>query len=108
VKLWEWADVFDALVGPARKDLSALGAKDLRRFMDQCIGVHWPDFRPLAQSLRRVWELRTGCGHYEQAETRLEKELWEIEEIRNFVLGTAGSPSIIAQIYRLLAPGKQP
>jgi hypothetical protein len=106
LNLREWADLLDTLM-PARRSLSALGAGDLRDFLNQHIGSHWPDFRPLAQSLRRVQELRSGSAHYQQAETRLEKELWELEEMRKLVLGLDNSPSVIAQIYRLLAPSRQ-
>jgi hypothetical protein len=107
LSLLDCADLFDTLVTPARRDLSALGAEDLRHFMNQRIGPRWPDFGPLAQSLRRVQELRAASAHYQQAETRVDRELWELEEIRKLVLGTAGSPSVIVQIYRLLAPSKQ-
>jgi len=103
-----WADVFDRLAPPPPKGVSALRAGGLSRFLDEHIGPRWPDFAPLAQSLRDVQEFRGGSAHYQLAETRVDKESWELEEVRKLVLGTAGSPSVIVQMYRLLAPGKQP
>jgi len=103
-----WADVFDGLAPPPRKRVSALRAGEggLSRFLDEHIGPRWPDFRPLAQSLRNVQEFRGGSAHYQLAETRVDKESWELEEMRKLVLGI-GSPSVIAHIYHLLASSKQ-
>jgi hypothetical protein len=108
LKLWQWAYVLDTLVTPARRGLSPLATHDLRGFMDEHVGPRWPDFGPLAKSLRRVWELRGSCAHDQPAEARVDKELEELREMRELVLGAGGSPSVIVQIYRLLAPSKQP
>lgn len=100
--LGEWAGVLAGL-GHQRKDLSSLATKELKEFLNNVLfaGKRWPDLFPLAQGLRRVQEYRGGSAHYQEAATRMEKEEWELEELRNLVLGI-GQQSVIELIYRLL------
>ncbi len=62
-----------------------------------------PDLCPLSRSLQMVQEYRSGSAHYQEAISRYEKEKWELEQMRNLVLGI-GQDSVIAQISQLLAP----
>lgn len=100
----EWSDVLGTLAASPRKDLAALGAKDLKEFMEVHLGgLHLPNLRLLADSLRKVHQYRKGSAHYQEALSRYDKEKWELEEMRKTVLGIEQN-SVIAQIFQLLAP----
>ncbi len=104
----EWSDVLDTLAASPRKDLASLGTKDLKEFMEAHLGgPYLPDLRSLARSLRMVQQLRKGSAHYQEALSRYEKEQWELEQMRNLVLGI-NEPPVITQIFQLLSAKKQP
>lgn len=104
----EWSAVLDTLAASPRKDLASLGTKNLKEFMEAHLGgPYLPDLRSLARSLRMVHQLRKGSAHYQEALSRYEKEQWELEQMRNLVLGI-NEPSVITQIFQLLSAKKQP
>lgn len=102
----EWSEVLEMLAAPSGKSLASLGTDDLREFMKAHFGgPRLPDFRSLASSLRMVQQYRQGSAHYQEAASRYDKEKWELEQMRNLVLGING-PSVIVHIFQLLAGGK--
>lgn len=104
----EWSDVLDTLAASPRKDLASLGTKRLKEFMETHLGgPRLPDLRSLAHSVRMVHQYRKGSAHYQEALSRCGKEKWELEQMRNLVLGIS-EPSVITQIFQLLSAKNQP
>lgn len=107
LSLWEWSDVLETVATACHKGLASLGTEDLKEFMQAHLGgPRLPDLRSLARSLRMVQQYRKGSAHYQEAVSRYDKEKWELEQMRNLVLGI-DRPSIITQIFRLLGAKKQ-
>jgi len=104
--LGQWAGVLEVVAGD---DVSDGEDWRVRTFLKE----KWPDLagdalRQLAGSLRNVQHYRNRAAHGHSPPRSHHTERSELDEMRDLVLGSAGSPSMIAQIYRLLAPGKQP
>jgi hypothetical protein len=73
----------------------------------------WPTLgrdvlKELAGSLHEVQDYRNPAVHRQWPPRSHHEERADLEAMRKLVLGTeGGAPSLIAQIYHLLAPGKQ-
>jgi hypothetical protein len=76
------------------------------------LGHGWPDLgkdalRQLAGSLRSVQAYRNRWEHSDSPPRPYHTERTELDEMRDLVLGTPKSPSVICRIYDLLGRSKQ-
>ncbi len=100
LSLLEWSDVLETLSVPEHKNLAGLRTEDLNleRFMKEHFGeLPLPALRELSRSLRDFY-LRKDSAHYHIP--RYEEEIWELEQMRELVLGVKRS-SVITQIFQL-------
>jgi hypothetical protein len=105
LSLGRWAGAFKVA---ADADLPASKNLQVATFLKD----NWPDLgkdalRELADSLGKVQDYRNRAEHPHSPPRPRHTERSELGEMRKLVLGTADSPSIIAQIYRLLGASKQ-
>jgi len=108
LSLLEWAEIFRVISTPRVKGLADLAMAQLLEFMKQ--HYRWqrlPDLHPLAESLQRTQGYRGGSAHYQEASSRSDREVWELEEMRKLVLGI-GQTSVIGQIFKVFAPKTVP
>lgn len=107
LSLLKWSDILDLLAAQPAKGLANLGTKDFKEFLQEHLGgTRLTDFLPLSNSLGMIQQYRSGSAHYQEASSRLEKEEWELEQMRNLVLGIDNKPSVIVQIFKVLGSKK--
>jgi hypothetical protein len=102
-----WASVLQVVADPEHKGTENLQVKEF-------VKRSWPTLgrdvlKELAGSLHEVQDYRNPAVHRQWPPRSHHEERADLEAMRKLVLGTeGGASSLIVQIYRLLAPGKQP
>jgi hypothetical protein len=96
-----WADALEILAEPANKGFHGLGTAEFREFLTARLGRKPPlELKLLSEGLRNVQRYRGGSSHYQNAGLTYEKEIEDLERMRNLIL-ERGSRSIITQMFNL-------
>jgi hypothetical protein len=101
-----WASVLETVADPEQTGRENLQVKQFVKRSCPTLGPDPP--KALADLLRKVQDYRNAAVHRRWPPGPHRKERAELDDMRDLVLGTAHSPSVVVQIYRLFGPSKQP
>lgn len=97
----KWGEHFCKLAQPISQQLGNINQPGITRFLKENYpDLNYCELEGLGKSLQDVQKLRGSSGHY-QSQFPLNKEIAQLKELRNMVLGLNGGPSIIKQMVEL-------
>jgi hypothetical protein len=99
IPLIQWSNLFYILSFSDEDSQNSLKTSELRKFINNnYTALSKPALKQLSKSLADFCQ-RKDSGHFHSP--RAEAEIKELEEMRDFALGTGQRPSVIVQIYQL-------